>query len=363
MSPKKLISSLLALVALVALAVPAAAAARNQGAIVFSMVQEDHRVVEVEGKPLPPEPPTGGIYAARDHRLNQLTENPADTEPSFSLDGHKIAFVRDGDVFAMRADGSGLRRLTTGGELDSRPLIAPNGRYVLFERRAFEGAQRDLYTVRIGGGEAHQLVGSGLDEYEASIAPNGRSIVFVRATEAGNEDLIWVKPSGAGKRRLTRTAFLDEFGPVNLGGRVFFSRGERAEDASAYADIYSVRWDGRKLRKTVAGVGSAYIDDVSRDGRVLLFHRDQGLWLKRLGGRSRLVVPVAEGAEFNAVFASDGRKVALYQASPEEESITIVDSRTGRYGSPEVVAFPEAEEVSSTIGSAIAWQPVPQRGR
>lgn len=367
MSRKTLIPALIAL-ALAALAVPAAAGART-GAIVFSMVNDDNRVIESEGEVLPPLPPEGGLFAARGHRLNQLTENPADAEPSFSLDGRKIAFVRDGDVFTMRADGSGLRRLTSGEEIDSRPLIAPNGRYVVFERQRQAGRRTDLYTVRINGAGLRALTGTGAaDEHEATFAPNGRSIAFVRSYEHGGhsiDNIITVRPNGTHRRRLTKTTVIDEWAPRYLGGRIFFSRGERAEDASAYADIYSVRRDGRKLRKAIAGVGSAYIDDVHVAGkrRVLLFHRKGGLWLKRLGGRSRLVVPIAEGTSFNAVFASDGRKVALYQASAEEQSITIVDSRTGRYGYPEVVAFPAAEEVSSSIGSAIAWQPVPRRGR
>ena len=34
----------------------------------------------------------GGLFAVKDGRLNQLTEDPTDTEPSFSPDGRAIAF-------------------------------------------------------------------------------------------------------------------------------------------------------------------------------------------------------------------------------------------------------------------------------
>src|SRR3954466_2666237 len=135
--------------ALLALAVPASAFAAG-GAIVFSKVSEDHRIYKEGEKALPPKAPEGGLFAVKDRHLNQLTENPADTEPSFSADGHTIAFVREGDVFAIRADGSGQRQLTSGAELDSRPLVSPNGRIVVFERRT-AGAPRNLYTVGIDG--------------------------------------------------------------------------------------------------------------------------------------------------------------------------------------------------------------------
>ena len=61
--------------------------------------------------------------------------------------GELAVFSRGGDVFQVRADGSGLRRVTTGPEVDSAPSVAPNGRYVLFERRAKDGAPADLYTT------------------------------------------------------------------------------------------------------------------------------------------------------------------------------------------------------------------------
>ena len=113
------------LLALLALAVPTtAAAAPSTGAVVFS------KATTVEGVA------KGGLFAVRDGRLNQLTEDPTDTEPAFAADGRTIAFVRAGDLYSVRPDGSGQRRLTSGPELDSAPIVSPDGRTVVFERRA-----------------------------------------------------------------------------------------------------------------------------------------------------------------------------------------------------------------------------------
>src|SRR5215467_3630557 len=112
----------------------------------------------------------------------------------------------------MRADGSGQKRLTSGAELDSRPLVSPNGRIVVFERRTAAGAPRDLFTVSINGGGVHAIGNSVADEHEASLSPDGRTIAFVRTSAAGggaNDDIYSVRPSGAKLRRLTRTAGLD----------------------------------------------------------------------------------------------------------------------------------------------------------
>jgi Tol biopolymer transport system component len=359
---------LITMLALTALAVPAAAAsaAPTTGAIVFSKVTEDKRVQkDPKGNELPPKAPEGGIFAIRGGRLNQLTEDPADTEPSFSADGHTIAFVRDGDVYAMRADGSGQRRLTSGSEIDSRPQVSPNSRYVLFQRSsALEGA-RDLYTVRAGGGSPHLLSASPADEHEASISPDGCTISFVRSFgQPGGgsaDDIFTVRPAGIKLRRLTRTPGVDEFAPRNLDETIVFSRGESGEGPSAYADIYAMAENGGKVRKLIAGAGSAYVEDATANGRTLLFRRDQGLWVRVLGGKGRKLTELPDQSQTNSVFSSNGKQVAAFTATEEEQSISVIDVATGRSSYAQSVGGTEGEEVTTTIGPVIAWQPVPRR--
>ncbi|HYG95475.1 MAG TPA: hypothetical protein VD741_00075, partial [Solirubrobacterales bacterium] len=196
--------TLIALSALLALVLPAAAsAAPSTGAVVFSKSSK----VGDEAK--------GGLFAVRDGRLNQLTEDPTDSEPNFSPDGRTIAFARGGDIFSVRPDGSGQRQLTSGPELDSLPKIAPNGRYVVFERRASAEGAASLYTVGALGGGLRALTRNGNDR-EAAFAPDGKANVFVRATAAGaevNDDIYSIKPTGSGLARLTRTGVIDEFAP------------------------------------------------------------------------------------------------------------------------------------------------------
>jgi Tol biopolymer transport system component len=338
-----------------ALALPAAAQART-GAIVFSMATVEHPCCESEGKS--PEPKTvGGLYASKNGHFNQLTEDPTDSEPDFSADGHTIAFVRGGDIWAMRADGSGQRQLTSGPEVDSRPLVSPDGRVVLFERRATEGAQRDLYSVRVTIGSLHALASSPDDDHEASFSPDGRMVAFVRSVaETGGgtvDDIYSVKLSGSHLRRLTRTGVIDEFAPRHLAKRIVYSRGESTEGPEAYADIYSMDEKGKKVHKLIAGAGSSFVEDVTANGGTILFRRDQGLWVKRLGHGGRKLAELPDQSRTNAVFSSDGRKVAAFTATKEEQYLSVIDVATGRRSFSEVVGGEE-----TTIGPVIAWQPV-----
>ncbi len=349
-------------VALLALAIPASASAAG-GAIVFSKVTEDHREYKEGETVLPPKAPEGGLFAVKDRHLNQLTENPADTEPSFSADGHAIAFVREGDVYAMRADGSGQKRLTSGAELDTRPLISPNGKIVVFERQTAAGAPRDLYTVSVNGGGVHAIASSVADEHEASFSPDGRTLAFVRTSAAGgsaNDDIYTVRPSGAKLRRLTRTAGLDEYAPNVLNETIVYSRGENSEGPSAYADVYKMDMKGKHAKKVIAGAGSAYVEDVTANGRTILFRRDQGLWVKQIGGKGRKLSELPDNAKVNSVFSSNGKQVATFTEANEEQSLSVIDVATGRRSYAEVVGY-SGGEVTTTIGPIVAWQPVPNR--
>lgn len=359
---------LTALLALLAFAIPAAgASASSSGAIVFSWVRVESRGAEGgEGEEVA-KAPEGGLYAARNGHFNQLTENPLDQQPAFSADGRSIVFVRSGDIYSMRADGSGQRALTTGPELDSRPRFSPNGRFVLFERRTAGGAPRDLYTVGAGGGRLGALTKTPDDEHDATFAPDGRAIVYVRSVAGAGDsadDLYSVRPSGAGLARLTRTARIDEFAPRYYAGGIAYSRGESSEGDSAYADIFTMRRDGSRPRQLIAGAGSAYIEDVTPNGRLLLFRRDQGLWVKPLPGRrgrvgrARKLIQLADGSHTNAVFSSNSREVAAFVATDEGETLSAIDVASGRTEELAEGFGSEGGGVTSTIGSTIAWQPV-----
>jgi Tol biopolymer transport system component len=376
---RTILSALLGLVAILALPGAAPAAGGHGGAVVFSRVVtttvketvrdgDGNPVRDGDGNVVVRETTTveGGLFAVRDHRLNQLTEDPTDTEPSFSPDSRAIVFSRGGDVFSVRADGSGLRRLTDGPVLDTVPQVAPNGRYVVFERRASEGSPADLYSVSINGGAAKVVAATPDDDADASFSTDGRAIVFVHSvaeTDGGAAgDIYSVRPTGRGLARLTRTGRIDEFTPRFFSGGIVYSRGEGDEGSSAYADVYTMRRNGRKVKPLVAGAGSAYVEDVTRDGRTLLFRRDQGLWVKRIGAASaRKLTELPDGSQTNGVFSSDGKKVAAFIEADGSEQLTSIDVRSGST-TQFAAGFVPSETTdtggtTTTIGPVITWQP------
>lgn len=345
--------------ALLAFLVPTGSAAAAPQALVFSHVTTSgHGSEAVEH---------GGLFIARGERVDQLTDDPADAEPAFPPDGVTIAFVRDGDLFSMRPDGTGERQITSGAEVDSRPQFSADGRTIVFERSAGAGAPRDLYAVGARGGGLRVLAASPADEHEAALSPNGKVLAFVRSvaeTGGSTSDAIFsIRLNGGGLVRLSRGAE-DAFAPHYFAGGIVFDRGESSEGAAGFSDIYAMGADGAKPHKLVGGASSVYLQDVSADGRTMLFTRYESLCEKPIaGGAPHKIGPLGDDVKAGARFSPDGRSVAVRteaeagdSASTGEQRLYLLDARRG-FELAKLATVEAGGSSTAEIGSGFAWQP------
>lgn len=108
------------------------------------------------------------------------------SDPQISPDGGWIVFVvrktdleankGRSDLWLVRADGTGLRRLTSHAEADSEPRWAPDGESVWFISGRSGSSQ--VWSIRIDGGEARQVTDEPLDVGNLVVSPDGRHIAF-----------------------------------------------------------------------------------------------------------------------------------------------------------------------------------------
>jgi len=167
------------------------------------------------------------------------------TDPDWSPDGSKLAFVRGGDVYVVKADGGGERRVTSGGQ-DAHPSWSPDGRRIAFARGG--QAQRDIYVVNEDGTGLRRLT-NGSFNTDPAWSPKDGAIAFW-TTRDGNAEIYKVEFSPAtyeikGIRNLTRDPG-DDRDPAWSpdGGEIAFS-----SDRSGNLDVFTMRADGSGLRR------------------------------------------------------------------------------------------------------------------
>lgn len=138
-------------------------------------------------------------------------------ELAFSPDGSRIAFVmvdRDGDreLYSIREDGRGLRKLTDNHRDEFAPTWSPNGKRIAFSRVTDRkhpqvgGRTADIFTVAARDGSHEQRLTSG-STFEAypSYSPDGKRIAFegrpIARGPHGDPSRIWVMRSDGSHRR------------------------------------------------------------------------------------------------------------------------------------------------------------------
>jgi dipeptidyl aminopeptidase/acylaminoacyl peptidase len=126
--------------------------------------------------------------------LTRLTYDGG-SEPAWSADGTRIAFVRDGTVWVMNADGMEQH---SSGQPGSNPAWSPGGTKIVTD---------GLFVMNADGSERTQLTPSG---FAPAWSPDGSTILFARPVFGGcNPYIGWygriwaINPDGTGERQIT----------------------------------------------------------------------------------------------------------------------------------------------------------------
>jgi TolB protein len=184
------------------------------------------------------------------------------------------------DVFVLKADGSGLRKVTDSVGVSGDPGWSPDGALLAYEAdRGDYPARQGIYVSRPDGTQLRRITvlpqDAGLDA-AARFAPDGRTLVFTRYRDDGQggeeSALFTIRLDGTHERQVTTFALHAGDATWSPDGRTLAL--EAYPTPSSRGDVYTVRRDGSQLRNLTrndpAVAGSS--DPVwSPDGKLILF--------------------------------------------------------------------------------------------
>jgi TolB protein len=263
----------------------------------------------------------------------RLTDNAiSDTQPSWSADGRRLAFIRGSayigqnqNVWTMRAGATHQRQVTHWPDAESSPSFSPRGaRIVMTHGWDVAG---DIVTVRTDGTEPVRLT-SGKRARHPVFSPDGRRIVFAGQPTKTSQSGIWVMRRDGTHRRLVAS---EASGPDNQ-----------------YPDFSP---DGSHIvyERCIDDVHDCITDDI----------------IMRSSGRYKRVIKGASGEQ--PVFSPNGRRIAVVRRRNCVDLYELCGSRVftvaRRGGDAQVLTQPDAPLDGFTrfpLDSSPSWQPIPQ---
>jgi Tol biopolymer transport system component len=256
-----------------------------------------------------------------------------------------IAFVREDpsradinarvDLWIVRADGRGARRIVGGSGWDESPAWSPDGSRIAFEKAIYElGAREDtlkaidVWTARADGRDRRNVTRDGSAAAPAW-SPDGGRLAFAR----GNGVFV-VRRDGSGKRHVARRA--DPTMPA-------WSPDGRQIAFAVPGELWIARADGTGERLLARGASSDTHAVWSPDGRSIAYGATGVFVVSSAGGRPRLLSRHDE----EALWSPDGRRIALVRSGTPRLAGIFLAARDGR----------GRRRLTKGLDTELAWSP------
>ena len=308
--------------------------------------------------------------------ITQLTHGGTNAEAYWSRDGQWITFQgtpvggHGCDLqYVMRANGSGLKRVSPNAGKTTCGWFLPDGKRLFFASTHAADTScpptpdpskgyvwgidpYDIYTVNRDGTGLRRLTYYDTYTAEGVLSPDGKRIVFTSLKD-GDLDIYTMNVDGSDVRQLTHTAGYDGGPWWSPDGSKIVYRAYHPTDSAELAqyrellgqhmirpnkmDLYVMNADGSDQHQITHLGGASFGPSWTRDGRQIIFSsnyknprsRNFDLYLVNPdGGRLEQITTNTEFDGF-PMFSPDGRKLIWasnrYGSQPHETNLFVAD--------------------------------------
>jgi Tol biopolymer transport system component len=199
-----------------------------------------------------------------------------DAEGSYSPDGQWIVFssTRDGygrtltaaeqkqmevdpsyfaEIYIMRADGSGQKRLTSVPGYDGGPFFTHDGARIVWRRFDEQGLIADVWTMKPDGSEAKQITDFGAMSWAPYEHPSGEYILFA-SNKLGFENFEVFMVDTEGTKEPVRVTYSDGFDGLPVpspDGKQLAWTSSRSGGSGTAGQLFLAEWNHEKAREAI----------------------------------------------------------------------------------------------------------------
>jgi Tol biopolymer transport system component len=199
-----------------------------------------------------------------------------DAEDSYSPDGQWIAFSSNRaaypieklskkdqdraavdlsyfcDIYIMKADGTGVKRLTTDPGYDGGPFFTPDGKRIVWREFSEDGTVADVYTMLPDGSDRKRVTDFGAMSWAPYFHPRGDYLIFT-SNVLGFDNFELYVVDAAGKKepvRVTTTDGFDGLPVFSPDGKKLAWTSNRSSDKKS--QIFVADWNDSAARAALS---------------------------------------------------------------------------------------------------------------
>ena len=259
--------------------------------------------------------------------FNLTKKGFSNDKPAWSKDGSKLAFVSDRDgnreIYSMNADGSNQLRVTNNAAQDDDPSGSPDGSKIACISRRDGGIGQQIYVATADGVGATRLTNSTAANWNPFWSPDGTKVLY-GSSRNNNLDIFSSNLDGTGEVNLTNNAAVEfDHAWSSDGKKILFS-----SNRDGNFEIYSMNADGTNPTNLTHTASNESLPASSPDSSKIAYVSDAGghsqVYVMNADGTAQRNVSNCTSDDTGPVWSPDGSKLAFVSKRTGHKEVFVV---------------------------------------